>query len=173
MALYSWSCLEGKELSMMAGSTNTDTGTVQNSALVLGEGDLCFSPMALGICLIWDIFSYSEWEFTKETASLLLQVPCPSSSTVALMVRAQQIRGSSCLFSVQQFYSSGQFLNSQLWRCNFLDIHYKCVCMREKWKENREYFFSGNTIMPLPLKKGKYMMFISHGCCKCPILCTM
>lgn len=45
---------------MMAGSTNTDTGTVQNSALVLGEGDLCFSPMALGICLIWDIFSYSE-----------------------------------------------------------------------------------------------------------------
>lgn len=129
--------------------------------------------MALGICVIWDIFSYSEWELAKETASLLLQAPCSPSSTVALMVSAWQIWSSSRLFSVQHFYSSGQFLNCQLWCCNFLDIHYKRVCMREMEREEGIFLFWQHCYATPHQKNGKYMMFISHGCCKCPILCTM
>lgn len=114
----------------------------RNPALVLGGGDLCL-PKWLWRYVLSGIFSVrvSESSLKRLLVSYCKLPVHLIHSTVALMVTAQQIKSSSCLFSVQLFYSSGQFLDSQLWLCNFLDIHYKCVCMREKRKENGIFLF--------------------------------
>lgn len=104
-ALYQWNCLEGEGLSVMAGSTSTAAVNVQKPSSGTRRKRSMSQPKWLWGYMLCGMFSVTEW--VPERGCQFL-----TASSMSIFFHC---RSSFWLVSVQHFYSSGWFLNSQLW----------------------------------------------------------